>query len=175
MFYILEEHPRSFGKENRVSAQAETVLHPAVLCPSSINPQDSFPHRIKGGLLSFVPWFLHLQHHKPPLRHRESRRPSRQPHAGLGLVPQEKLGRCAGWGPRVRPLSHLSQEPKERQGLLHCTCSPTKKAILILFFLRETGLSWKFGQGFAFADHQQLAAYTSAQLGLLRHFNSAVI
>lgn len=48
-------------------------------------------------------------------------------------------------------------------------------AVSFLFFFRETGLSRKFGQGFVFADHQQLAAYMSARLGLSRHFNSAVI
>lgn len=82
------------------------------------------------------------------------------------------------WGPRAVMPSHLNQQPKGGHAfsVIHVLIAQLrswKKGCFTPFSLREIEYSPKFSQDFA--DHQQLAAYQSAGLGLLWHFNSAVI
>lgn len=73
--------------------------------------------------------------------------------------------------------SHLNQQSKGGHAfcVVHVLIAQLRgweKAVLFLFSFREIGHSQKFSQDFA---EQQLAAYKGAWLGLLWHFNSAVI
>lgn len=81
-------------------------------------------------------------------------------------------------GSNAIPSQTAAQEKVEASALFllsQLSWEVSKEVVSFLSFFKETRLAQKFDQGFAFADHQQLAAYMSARLGLLRHFNPAVI
>lgn len=162
-----------FGKEKGSQHYQEQfcILCPT-LPPSPASLSGLISPRIKGAAVLCTLVLSPTEANKPPPRWRTSG------HSGGSTWCHRRGGGESFWGPRAVMPSHLNQQPKGGHAfsvthVLIAQLRGWKKGCCTPLSLRKIEHSLKFSQDFA--DHQQLAAYQSAWLGLLWHFNSAVI